>query len=254
MLTLLALSVVALPGQSDAAQPEAPHFSTSGNVTLASNYVFRGLTQTDQNPAVQAGLTLNHTCGFYAGFWGSNVSWFSDFNTTTSSGLELDLFAGYKHALGEDLSCDVGLLRYEYPGSYPGLGAGVVEPNTTEAYAALTWKWFTLKGSYSLGDTFGVDDSSGSWYADLSGTFPLPQDFTLLLHAGHQDYAGDIGGTSNDSLYSYSDYSAAISRTFGEGLALGVTYSHTNARDAGYTILGDNIGDDQWVLSLTKSF
>ncbi len=254
MLTLLLLSAGSLPQESAAAPAPAPSFTTSGSVALTSNYIFRGLTQTDQNPAVQAGVTLNHSCGFYAGFWGSNVSWFSDMNPGTVSSLELDLFAGFKHALCEDLSYDVGLLRYEYPGDFRGLGGSVVEPNTTELYAALSWKMFTLKGSYSLGDTFGVNDSSGSWYADLTGNFELPHDLLLTLHAGHQEYTGDNSGTSNDSLFTYEDYCGILSHTIGDGFSLGLCYTHTNARDAGYTIRGDNIGDDQWALSLSKSF
>lgn len=255
MSILFALTVAALPQEPAVQQPACePCCTITGSVGLVSNYVFRGLTQTNQEPALQAGLLATLPSGLYAGMWGSSVSWFSDAYPTTSSSLEIDLYAGYKHSLGEGFSCDVGLLRYQYPGDYPGIGGAVVEPDTTELYAALSWKMLTLKGSYSLGDTFGVNDSSGTWYADLTGSFELPQDFLLCLHAGRQEYSGENSGVSNDSLYSYSDYSAMLCRPIGMGFTLGITYSHADTEDAGYTILGDNIGEDQWVLSLVKSF
>lgn len=231
-----------------------PRMTSAGSIAVVSNYVFRGLTQTNGEPAVQAGFGWTHASGFYAGIWGSNVSWFSDLNTTTSTSLEADLYLGYKGGIGHDVTLDVGLLRYEYPGSYPGLAPATVEPHTTEAYAALAWKQFTAKFSYSLDDTFGVRDSQGTWYADIAATFTLTDEILLGLHAGTQRYDGEFGGASNDDLYSYSDWSVSLSRPIGDGFSLGVTYTSTDAKDAGYTILGENIGDEQYVLSLVKAF
>lgn len=248
---LIAASL-SLPAQEPAAAPaEKPSVTYSSSLGIVSNYVFRGLTQTATQPALQGGVTATLDCNFYVGAWGSNVSWISDAYPGTSSSLELDIFAGYKHALCEGVDYDIGLLRYQYPGDFGGVAT---EPQTTELYGALTWKMLTLKTSVSLGDTFGVDNSSGTWYADLSGNFQLPKDFALGLHVGHQEYAGSIGGTSNDSLYSYSDYSATLSHPIGQGFTLGFTFSHADTEDAGYTLLGDNIGETQYVFSLVKSF
>src|SRR5690554_4324388 len=57
----------------------------SGSVTVVSDYLFRGVTQTNENPALQGGVTWNHDSGFYAGAWGSSISWLSDADPDVSS-------------------------------------------------------------------------------------------------------------------------------------------------------------------------
>ena len=88
-------------------------------------------------PAAQAGVEYAADSGFYAGTWGSNVSWLSDYSAAgspVSSSLELDAYAGYRGKFGEHVSYDVGALYYWYPGDYP---AGFNSPDTAEIYAGL---------------------------------------------------------------------------------------------------------------------
>ena len=106
-------------------------FTTSGSVGLFSQYIFRGLTQTDRDPALQGNFDINHTSGLYLGMWGSNVSWPRDrygagqgeastFYTSGGS-LELDIYGGFKADLGKSgFGIDIGALQYYYPGSERG--------------------------------------------------------------------------------------------------------------------------------------
>jgi uncharacterized protein (TIGR02001 family) len=106
---------------------ESPH-SLTGTVGVYSQYVFRGLTQTNERPAIQGGADYLHSGGMYAGTWLSNVSWFSDTNSGSSNSLEWDLYAGFRKSWGDNgFTADVGLLRYQYPGSYTSLPAGTVK-------------------------------------------------------------------------------------------------------------------------------
>ena len=237
---------------------ESPHTVTA-NVGLHSQYIYRGLTQSNERPAIQGGADYSHSSGFYAGTWLSNVSWFSDTNAGNSNSLEWDLYTGFKKSWDSGLITDVGYLRYQYPGSYPSLPAGTVEPHTDEAYAAIGWKWVNLKYSYAFSNLFGVEDSEGSDYLDLTVTVPVNERFAIALHAARQSFAGtstyaELQGTTNDALYTYDDYRATLTYTFAPGWSTLLTYTHTNARDAGYTVLGKNIGDDQLVLGVTRSF
>jgi uncharacterized protein (TIGR02001 family) len=101
----------------------------SGEVAIVSDYVFRGLSQTNEKPALQAGLTWEHESGFYIGTWGSSISWLSDSDPDVSSQVEIDVFAGYAGEFGESgVGYDVGVLHYWYPGRYP---AGFNSPDTT---------------------------------------------------------------------------------------------------------------------------
>jgi uncharacterized protein (TIGR02001 family) len=250
LVVALALGAIAHAGQ-------APQ-SVTANVGLYSQYVFRGLTQTNGKPAIQGGADYAHPSGLYAGTSLSNISWFSDTNAGNSSSLEWDLYGGVKHAWSGGFTSDLGFLRYQYPGSYPALPAGTVEPNTSEAYAAIGWKWASLKYSYALSDIFGVADSKGGDYLDLTLTVPLNDTFSIAGHAGRQRYTGASAaaaqaGTTNSALYNYDDYRATLTCAFAQGWSALVTYTHTNARDAGYTVLGKNIGDDQFVLGVTRN-
>ena len=236
---------------------ESPH-AFSSNIGVVSQYVYRGLTQTDERPALQGGFDYSHASGAYAGTWLSNVSWVSDVIPDASSSLEADFYVGFRKSWESGITGDVGYLRYQYPGSYPVLPLGTVEPHSDEAYAAIGWKWFNFKYSHSLGDLFGVEDSEGSGYVDLTVTVPLRESLSLVLHAGQQIYEGasaaaSLAGTDNDTLFGYEDYRATLNYAFAEGWTASATFTTTTAKDAGYLVHGSNLGDDQIVLALLKT-
>lgn len=251
---VLAIAIASAEAQADA----TPH-SWAANLAVMSNYVFRGLTQTNERPAIQGGIDYTHASGAYVGTWLSSVSWFSDTNAGSSNSLEWDLYGGFRKTWENGLTTDLGYLRYEYPGSYRALPAGTVEPHTDEAYAALGWKWINLKYSYAFSDLFGVEDSKGSDYLDLTVTVPLNDKFSIAAHAGQQSYTGastaaHLFGTSNDALYSYEDYRVTLTYAFAQGWSALLTGTHTSAKDSGYTVLGKNLGDDQLIVGIARSF
>ena len=124
-----------------------PDYTLSYNVGVTSDYRFRGMAQTSFNPALQAGVDFAHKSGFYVGAWGSNVSWIKDYAGATDGSLEVDLYGGYKGEISKDLTFDLGLIGYEYPGNTAATNA-----NTTEFYGALTYGLVTAKYSRSVGN------------------------------------------------------------------------------------------------------
>lgn len=219
----------------------------TANVTLATEYVYRGISQTREKPAIQGGFDYAHSSGFYAGVWGSNISWLEDADTSgaiDSSSVEIDLYGGYKGKINDDFSYDVGFLRYQYPGDY---ASGINSPNTNELYIAGTWKMVTLKYSYALSDLFGYIDSDGSQYLDLSANFDLGAGFSLGAHVGRQDI-------KNNSYFEYTDWKLGITKDFGAGLSVTGAYIDTNGKTDAYTVKGDDIADSRFVLSVTKTF
>ena len=197
--------------QTPPAAPASPHTLT-GNVGFFSQYIFRGLTQTDRKPAVQGGFDYAHSSGFYAGTWGSNISWLKENLSTAGANigtygqggsLEWDFYGGYKWGFMPDWTLDIGTLYYWYPGKIqPFLGAAAApfdapKADTWEVYGALSWKWLSAKYSYGLMNKyFGVKDASGSWYLDFSANVPLGDfskdmdGWTVMLHYGIQKYSG----------------------------------------------------------------
>ena len=91
-----------------------PSFAAvSANVAFASDYVWRGMTQSDA-PAIQGGFDFEAESGFYAGIWGSNV------NFNDGAGSELDYYFGYGFSVG-DLGIDIGYVAFDYPKNQTGL-------------------------------------------------------------------------------------------------------------------------------------
>tara|TARA_Y100001933_G_scaffold260034_1_gene311249 strand:- start:28 stop:408 length:381 start_codon:yes stop_codon:yes gene_type:complete len=103
------LSVVLMAGA--AALPGPAQGQVTGNVGAVSNYFFRGITQTDDGPAIQGGFDFASESGFYSGVWLSNV----DFGGKEDA--EANLYAGYGGAFGgSGVTWDVGAIYYLYPG------------------------------------------------------------------------------------------------------------------------------------------
>ncbi len=227
---------------------EVPASKWVGSAGVVSDYLFRGLSQTDRKPAVQAGVEFDHASGWYLGGWGSNVSWLSDGSTSAapvSSSVELDLYGGWRGSLGGDWSGDVGVYRYQYPGSYP---AGSTLPNTTEGYAALAWKSVSLKYSYAFTDLFGYAGSRHSGYLDLSWNQEFAPGWLLNAHAGHQHVANVPGA-------SYSDWKLGVTRNVGSAWSAALAYCDTNAGRAAYTNAhGHYLGRATALLSVARSF
>ena len=217
--------------------------SITGSLALTTDYAFRGLTQTNRNPAIQGGLEYASPHGFYAGIWGSNISWLSDGQDSVSSSLEVDGSAGFRGSWGDAVNYDVGVIYYWYPGSYPG---GFTDPDTVEGYFSVGWSILTLKYSHSFTDLFGIDGSEGSGYLDLALSQGFADKWTFNAHVGHQrvDSFSDL---------SYADWSLGVSRDLGNGFSLALAYVDTNAERALYTNAFDHyVGKATGILTLSK--
>jgi uncharacterized protein (TIGR02001 family) len=234
-LLVVALGVAfSLPAfAEDAPAAAAKPFTVTSNVGMVSDYIYRGITQTSHSAAVQGGFDLAHSSGAYAGVWGSNVSWITDSGATVAGKggptMELDTYFGYKGAPMEDVGYDVGYVRYNYLGTYTP-AAGFNNADTAEVYAAASYKFVTLKYSYSLLDGFlTTPGTKGTNYIDLTASYTLADSgVTLLGHAGKQTFKG------TDSLAdspSYSDFKLGVSKDF-SGYVLGLAYTWTNVTPA----------------------
>ena len=257
LVTIAVLGTLALPtavfaaDAAPAAAP-APAYTISYNVGLFSQYIFRGLTQTDEKPAIQGGVDFTHSSGFYLGAWGSNISWLEDGGYYDNSSLELDIYGGYANSIG-DLGYNVGVLQYIYPGN--DISDTYVNAETTEVYGALSYKWLQAKVSVVVSDgAFANKNSDGTYYAELNANIPLADSgVTANLHVGRQEYNGSLDGVSND-VYSYTDWKVGATKSFANGVNVGAYYSDSNAKDAGYTLLGKNIGDSTFTAFVQKTF
>lgn len=228
------------------APPAAPAFTLTANVTLASQYRYRGLMQSNNKPAIQGGFDVVHASGFYLGNWNSSISWLNDADSRVSAPVEMDFYGGYKANLAQDVPVDLGVLQYYYPGDYP---SHYTSPDTTELYAGIGYGPLTFKYSIAMTNLFGFADSKYSQYFDLSGNIDTGiWGLTLNAHVGRQLVRNVDDGA-------YTDWKLGLTKDFGQGLSVSLAYLDTDADRAVYTnTRGRDMGRAAGLLSVTKTF
>ncbi len=248
LLALAAAAVVsALPAVSYAEEAASP---LSFNVSLTSEYRYRGISQSRFKPALQGGVDYAFASGFYVGSWASTIKTVKD--AGGGANIEWDLYGGYKGSLGKSLSFDVGALQYVYPDARDtGWDAAYDNPNTTEIYGALTFGPATVKYSHSLTNLFGNRDSEGSGYLEAAASFDVGGGVSLTPHVGYQRVV-------NNSNLSYTDVSLTASKDV-SGFVLSASLLATDTKDDGgaysyYSPSGKNLGRAAVVLAVKKTF
>lgn len=232
---------------------EAATHTFTGNFGLTTDYLFRGVSQTQNKPAVQGGVDYAHASGLYAGVWGSNVKWVDAGGYKDNNSLELDLYGGYKGAMGP-ISYDVGAIRYFYPGDYV---QNATSPDTTEVYLGLGWEFLTFKYSHVVSENFvgwkgtANQKTRGSQYYDLSAAYNLDGGWGIGAHVGYQH-------VKDNTDASYTDWNLFVSKDVGFG-TVKLMYSDTNADGCGstsgaYCWSGKDVADGRAVLSFNKTF
>lgn len=216
-----ATALTALPAFADG--DEAAKSAWSGSVSLTSDYRFRGISQTDRNPAVQGGLEYNGSQGLFAGVWASNV----DFGGSGVASWELDIYAGYTHAISDKTEATIKAVYYVYPeADAPGQDLDYFEligsVSHDMGHAALS-----LELAYTP-DYFGGTGEATS----VMGGIDVPIMPSVYLFDGGLAASGHVGYQMFDdnvavALKDYVFYDVGISATAG-AFTLDVRYVGTD--------------------------
>lgn len=236
------------------AQTKAPEpdYTLSYNLGAVTDYRYRGISQSAVRPALQGGADFAHKSGLYVGTWASTITWIKDSSLPGAEAkgpVEIDIYGGYKGALTDAVSFDVGGLQYWYAGNTYKNVTGA-NANTFELYGALTAGPVTAKYSHSLTNLFGTPDSKGSGYLDVSATFDLGDGYSVVPHVGSQRIKG---------FGTYMDYSVALAKDI-DGLVLSAAVVGTNWKShfgTAYTLPGTgtrDLGKAGLVLGIKKNF
>jgi uncharacterized protein (TIGR02001 family) len=271
--------------QAQAPAP-TPEHTVTGNMTIATDYRFRGISQTfgegffTPGPTIQGGIDYSHSGGFYLGNWNSNVS---GNQFPNGAGIEMDFYGGWKGTFG-DFGVDVGTIYYYYPGNTrlsgidPAGNSNFQTVDNWEAYIGGSWKWFSAKYFYSFTDYFGLSEdvvatlcnpnrsctnsigqsnlgrngnTKGTQYLMGAFNYELMPKLTLTATAGYTwvKHYNDL---------SYFDYKVGVTYDLA-GWLLGASIIGTDAnKDYWYAVNGPGkireIGSTGLVLSVGKTF
>ena len=170
----------------------------SGNAAFVTNYVFRGVSQSHNLPAAQAGLTYTFPIGLYLSLWGSSVRF-----TDSTAFVEIDTVIGYHNTIGEDFAYDLSVARYNYPGEKIF--------NYNEFIALLSY--FIVQASFGYSADVFATHQTGI-YTSLGINYDIPERYffnlsnvNLLATMGHYSLPRAAGN-------SYNDYSIQLAKTF----------------------------------------
>lgn len=211
-------------------------YDVTVSATLASDYLFRGVSQTLEDPAVQASFDITHSSGLLAGIWSSNVDLQDRGPTDDQADQEIDLYVGYGTELSSDWSVDATAIRYVFPG--------------TASDSDLDWNELLLSAHFKdvisvligySNKVFNIDET-GIYYG-FSGSYPLSSTVLLTASAGYYD----LDDALNDS---YTDWSVGAEASRGIFTA---RLAYIDTDNAGENLFGDN-ADSRVVFSVTASF
>lgn len=224
------------------------HAQVSGNLGLTNDYRFRGISQSQNAPAVQGGIDYNHKSGFYIGNWNSSVS---SSVYTNGSGVESDVYAGYKKEIVKGVTLDVGSYNYFYPRATTTAATGS-NFDTQEGFAGLGFGPVSVKYSRTLGNGyFGTANAKGTQYYEANIAYPIAgSKISLLAHAGKTNVA-------NNSSLDYNDYNFGVGYNL-QGWDLAAKYytngDKTTAFNTANTVNGQKLYRNAAVVSVSKSF
>ena len=212
VLSLILLGALASTVTADDAVGESPH-AFSVNVRIATEYLYRGISQSNEDPALQGGFDYAYEpLGFYMGFWASSI----EFNamTTNTSSIETNFYGGFAGEFPIGVSWDIGGLYYYYPDTHEDIGA---DYNFVELYGNLGYSFeATLEPTLDIGFAWSPDfygEDGGGLYLHSKLSFTLPYNFGVYTLFAYQEVDGDL--TSGPLGFDYNHY------------AIGLTYEYS---------------------------
>ena len=210
--------------------------SVSGNVTLATDYVFRYLTQTNEQPAIQGGFDVDTGMGIYLGVWASNVDFNpEDLSRADDATIEVDFYGGYAKEWDNGWGIDLGIIYYKY------FDDQLNDP-LTEIYGGASWRFLSAYAYYGVDNSLGINsDTDKYWWFEGAVEYPV----------GPVNLKGTLGTAKSDDFpdADYNGWSLGASVDY-FGLTWDLTYYDTNSD--GERAFGNRAGD-RLVFALSKS-
>lgn len=216
----------------------------TGNAGVASDFRFRGVSQSQNSVAEAVGFDYTNASGFYAGNLNSSVS---SQLYTHGAGVKSDVYAGFKKNITEDLKFDIGSYNHFFARATNGTSDDF---NTNEGYAGLAYGPMSVKYNRSLSNYFGAANSKGSHYYEADLNYPVTgSKVSVLAHAGRLDV--------RNSTADYNNYNVGLGYNL-VGWNLTAKYytnsGMTAATKTANTVDGQNLYKNTAVVAVSKAF
>lgn len=239
----LALTLGILAGlaasPAQASEEEDLSFTLSGEVSIVSDYRFRGLSFSGGSPAAQAEVELEHESGVYVGVWGTTA----EGEDAGLGSVEVDFYGGWAGEVAPGLVADVNLIYYYYPDALdaPDFASNSFEANVSASYQMGAFEP-TVGYSYAWAQK-ALGGESSSYYF-MKAQFAIPAS-PVVAHA-HLGYTDGSYSISDDGTN--IDWSIGANVEIRPNLTVGAEYIGIDGPKF------RNFSDDTVVLSLLLSF
>lgn len=232
----VALCVCVLTGGAAQTQAQSEGISLSANITAATDYRFRGISQTGESAALSGALDLTLDSGIYWGVWGSNVDFGGD--------LETNWYVGYSNDINASSSFDVGFIYYYYP-------ADNAKPDLDywEVYGSVSWSDLTLGVAYSNDYYQGAGEFL---YPYFEYSKPLTERVRIDVHAGYNYF--DKPGFFDDDTEEYVDWSVGLVLDSGVGGEWSLSWVGTDITNDRACYGDAGLCETTLILALSTSF
>jgi uncharacterized protein (TIGR02001 family) len=236
LVTATLLAGSALVATPALAQDEAESDITiSGNAAVVSDYRFRGVGLSGGDIAIQGGIDLGHSSGFYIGTWGSSI------DSGDYGSVELDVYGGWTGEITDGVTVDVGALYYAYPNGLAGADLDYFEVKGVLGFALGPVS--TKVGVFYAPDQDSLGDGDNLYFSGDLGVGIPGTPISLSAHVGYTD--GFLTFTNDGKAL---DWSLGASVTLHEKITLGILYTGVEGPSI------DGVTDDAIVASLTARF
>lgn len=208
--------------------------SVKGSAAITSDYIFRGISFSNEDPALQGSLNVSHPSHLYAGIFLSTVDkpWGATYNHVGGEeDVETDYFAGWAPRYGE-VGFDVGVIQYGFEDNPDHI-------DWTEAYGGANWRWFSVRYNHRIG---GME--TGDYY-EGAFRYTFADRYTVKVFGGHFDLDRNVRDTDG-----YSNYGVGVSTSY-EGFNFDLTYHDTDS-DGDQRYL--RFAGSHLVLTISKNF
>ncbi len=238
---LLAAGMTAFATTASYAE-DSPH-EFSANVALTTDYRFRGISQSNEDPSISGGFDYTHSSGFYVGVWAGSL----DFAVPDpdDADIEIDYYGGFSGEIGNGIGWDIGGLYYAYPGS----DTGSADYDYFEVYGSLSYDFgnFDIAAGIAYSPDYFFESDDGIYvYGDVG--IPLPSGFAISGHVGHQS----IDDNAQFGTPDYTNWSIGISKDLSI-FSFDLSYLDTNMSSAD-CFGGGDICDGTVIFSISSSF